>query len=182
MTPNDGWELSEELRLLQETVRRFMANDVRPAEDTVEHDTFEMPADLLEPLRKKAKDLGIWCMRTPREFGGAGLNLLGQVVVAEEAALCRMGAYVPACGAIGADPPNVIFKGTPEQIERFGIPAVETGEKSFVAITEAAGRVVDRCVRIFGSLGVSTNCPSNAGTANRGSSGSARDRPKCIAW
>lgn len=139
MTPNDSWELSEELRLLQETVRRFMANDVRPAEDAVEHDAFELPRKLLEPLQKKARDLGIWCMRTPEEFGGAGLNLLGQVVVAEEAAQCRMGAYVPACGAIGADPPNVIFKGTPEQIEKFGIAAVATGEKPFVAITEAAG-------------------------------------------
>ena len=139
MTPNDSWELSEELRLLRETVRRFMENDVRPAEDTVEHDAFELPPKLLEPLQKKARDLGIWCMRTPEKFGGAGLNLLGQVVVAEEAAQCRMGAYVPACGAIGADPPNVIFKGTPDQIEKFGIPAVATGEKPFVAITEAAG-------------------------------------------
>jgi acyl-CoA dehydrogenase len=37
-----------------------------------------------------------------------GLSLLGQAVVAEEAAKCRMGAYVPACGAFGADPPNAI--------------------------------------------------------------------------
>src|SRR5690606_5280459 len=53
---------------------------------------------------------------------------------------CRMGAYIPACGAIGFDPPNVVFYGgTQDQIERFGIPGVERGEKVFTAITEASG-------------------------------------------
>ena len=139
MPQPDSWELSEELRLLQETVRRFMENEVRPAEDQADHDAFELPEDLLKPLQAKARDLGLWCIRTPQEFGGSGLNLIGQVVFSEEAAQCRMGAYVPACGAFGADPPNVIFKGTKAQIETFALPAVETGEKPFVAITEAAG-------------------------------------------
>lgn len=139
MSAGDSWELSEELRLLQDTVRRFMVNDVQPAEERISHDAFELPDDLLLPLQKKARDLGLWCIRTPRDYGGAGLNLMGQIVVSEEAAQCRMGAYVPACGAFGSDPPNVIFKGTREQIERFGLPAVETGEKPFTAITEAAG-------------------------------------------
>ena len=139
MTNTDSWELSEELTMLQDTVRQFMVNDVQPVEDQVPHDTFELPTDLLEPLQKKARDLGLWCIRTPSEFGGAGLDLMGQIVVSEEAAKCRMGAYVPACGAFGSDPPNVIFKGSQDQIERFALPAIQTGEKPFTAITEAGG-------------------------------------------
>jgi acyl-CoA dehydrogenase len=51
-----------------------------------------------------------------------------------------MGAYVPACGAFGFDPPSVLFHaGTEEQIERYASPIAETGEKTFVAISEAAG-------------------------------------------
>ena len=116
--PLGAWELPEELRLIRETARRFMQQEVKPVEDRMPHDCYEVPPDLLEPLQEKAKALGLWCVRSPAEHGGAGLNLLGQAMVAEEAARCRMGAYVPACGAFGADPPNAIFLGTRDQIER----------------------------------------------------------------
>jgi acyl-CoA dehydrogenase len=134
------WPLSEELVLIRDTVRKFMRNDVKPAEDQVEHDAIHLPHHLLDPLQKKAKELGIWCIRSPAEYGGAGLSLLGQAVVAEEAARCRMGAYIPACGAIGFDPPNAVFEGgTRDQIERYAIPGVKSGRKVFVAITEPSG-------------------------------------------
>ncbi len=139
MLQNGAWELPEELRQLQDTVRRFMVNDVKPVEDQLEHDAFSVPREMLRPLQDKAKSLGLWCLRTPVEYGGAGLSLLGQAVVAEEAAKCRMGAYIPACGAFGADPPNVIFLGSPDQIDRYGLPAVRDGKKAFVAISEASG-------------------------------------------
>ncbi len=134
-----AWELPEELRMMQDTARRFIKNEVRPQEEKLEHDAFEMPPEMLEPLRDKARELGLWAYRTPVEYGGAGLNLLGQAVVAEEAARCRMGAYVPACGTLGSDPPNALFLGTPQQIERYGIPAVQKGKKCFVAISEPSG-------------------------------------------
>lgn len=62
-----------------------------------------------------------------------------QAVVMEEAVQCRMGGYVPACGAFGIDPPNIVFLGTPDQIERYALSAVETGEPTFVAITKPSG-------------------------------------------
>ncbi len=134
-----AWELPEELRQIQETARRFMQEQVKPVEDRLPHDCYECPEDLLAPLQDKARALGLWCVRTAEEHGGAGLNLLGQAIVAEEAAKCRMGAYVPAIGAFGADPPNAIFLGTPDQIARYGVPAVTKGKKIFVAISEASG-------------------------------------------
>lgn len=135
----DSWELSEELRQIQDTVSRFMAAEVKPAEDKLPHDAYELPQDVLLPLQKKARDIGLWCVRSPAEHGGAGLSLLGQAVVAEEAAKCRMGAYVPACGAFGADPPNAIWLGTPDQIQRYGIPGIDGGKKIYFAISEASG-------------------------------------------
>ena len=136
---NSSWELPEDLRLIQETARRFMRTEVKAAEDSVEHDAFELPAPLLDALQKKARGIGLWCVRSPAEFGGAGLTLLGQAVVAEEAARCRMGAYIPACGAFGADPPNAIFLGTAHQIEKFAVPSVRDGKKVYMAISEASG-------------------------------------------
>ncbi len=135
----DSWELPDELRQIQETVARFMAAEVKPAEDKAEHDAYELAPDVLAQLQAKARAIGLWCVRSPQEYGGAGLSQLGQAVVAEEAAKCRMGAYVPACGAFGADPPNAIWSGTPEQIQRYGVPGVQQGRKIYFAISEASG-------------------------------------------
>jgi acyl-CoA dehydrogenase len=140
-TPNPlgSWELPEELRMLRETTRRFMENEVKPAEAGEPHDAYELPVEKLRPLQAKAKALGLWCVQTPAEYGGSGLNLLGQCVVAEESAKCKMGAYIAACGAFGFDPPNIIFKGRKDQIEKYAIPAIRNGDKTFVAITEPSG-------------------------------------------
>ncbi|MBS1881403.1 MAG: acyl-CoA dehydrogenase family protein [Actinobacteria bacterium] len=135
-----AWELPDELKLLRQTVADFIAREVAPAEHGEDPDAYKLPPEKLAPLRAKAQAAGLWCLATPEEYGGGGLGMLAQALVAEEAAKCRMGAYVPACGAFGFDPPSVVFEsGTPEQIERYAVPAVETGEKTFVAISEAAG-------------------------------------------
>lgn len=134
-----AWEMPEELQMLRETARRFMKNRVLPEEDKLEHDAFTFPPDILKSMQTEARKLGLWYVQTPSEHGGAGLNLLAQCVVAEEAAQCRMGAYIPAGGAFGFDPPNIIFKGSAEQIEKYAHPVVENGDKTFVAISEPSG-------------------------------------------
>lgn len=136
---NGSWELPSELVMLQETTRRFMERHVIPEEDKVEHDAYELPADVTARLQAEARKLGLWYVQTPAEWGGAGLSLLGQCLVAEESAKCRMGAYIAACGAFGFDPPNIIFKGTRQQIEKYAVPQIEAGEKAFVAISEPSG-------------------------------------------
>jgi acyl-CoA dehydrogenase len=139
MQQNGSWEMPSELVLLQETVRRFMQKSVLPEEAKVEHDAFTLPDDALARIQAEAREIGLWCVQTPAEYGGAGLSLLAQCLVAEEAAKCRMGAYVPACGAFGFDPPNVVFKGTRAQIDRYAVPTIEAGDKTFVAISEPSG-------------------------------------------
>jgi acyl-CoA dehydrogenase len=134
-----SWELPEDLRMLQQTVRRFMQQEVKPEEDKLPHDATEMPPDVLKRLQAKARSLGLWQMQTPGEWGGAGLSLLGQAVVAEEASQCRMGLYIHAAHSFGWDLPISIFKGTKEQIDKYALPVVESGEKTFVAITEPSG-------------------------------------------
>jgi len=134
-----SWEMPQEYVLLRETVRRFMEHEVKPLEDQLPHDAYELEEDVLQRLQAKAREAGLWCFETPEEYGGAGLNLLGQCVAAEEAAKCRMGAYIAGCGAFGFDPPNVIWKGTAAQRDKYGVTAVATGQKTFVAISEASG-------------------------------------------
>ncbi|MDA8058437.1 MAG: acyl-CoA dehydrogenase family protein [Actinomycetota bacterium] len=134
-----AWELPDELQQLRKVVRDFMRHEVRPAEEPLDFDAYELPHDVLEDLQKKARAAGLWCVASPVEHGGSGMSLLAQCVVAEQASQCRMGAYTPAAGTFGWDPPNVIWKGTPEQIERYAVPTVASGGKTFVAITEPSG-------------------------------------------
>ena len=134
-----NWDLPEEYKMLRETVRRFMDKEVRPAEDQVAHDANALPPEVGARLQQRARQMGLWCMQTPAEYGGAGLNLLGQCVVAEEAAKCRMGLYFPAAGSFGQDPPKVIFRGNRQQIERYGMRTVREGLSTFVAISEPSG-------------------------------------------
>jgi acyl-CoA dehydrogenase len=138
MTSN-GWDLPEDMVMLQETARRFMRQEVKPAEDKLPHDATELPGNVLKPLQAKARALGLWQVESPAEWGGAGLSLLGQSVVAEESSQCKMGAYIPACHAFGWDPPNAIFLGRKDQIEKYAVPTLDAGEKTFVAISEPSG-------------------------------------------
>ncbi len=134
-----SWEMPQEMIMLRDTARRFMQEKVIPEEDKVEHDAFTLPEDVLARLQAEAREIGLWNVQTPSEYGGAGLPILGQCIVAEESAKCRMGAYIAAAGAFGFDPPNVIWKGNRQQIEKYGLPTAERGEKTFVAISEPSG-------------------------------------------
>ncbi len=139
-SPLGAWSLPEELVMLRDSVRRFMADVVRPLEATLPHDCPGPPPEQLATLQAKARVLGLWALQTPSAFGGAGLGVLGQVVVAEEAAKCRMGAFFPACGAFGGNPPSVLFAATPAQYEKWGRPIVEgRATRAFNAISEATG-------------------------------------------
>jgi acyl-CoA dehydrogenase len=135
-----AWELPDELVMLRDTVRRFMDAFVHPLEEKLDHDAVGLPREQLMSLQAKARELGLWALQTPAEHGGAGLGVLGQVVVAEEAAKCRMGAFFPALGAFGGNPPNIMFKASPEQFARYAQPIIDgTMSKAYTAITEPSG-------------------------------------------
>ena len=131
--------LTQELLEIRDLTRKFMSKEILPAEEKSPFDSFELPDHILLPLQDKAKSIGLWSVRAPEEYGGGGLSLLATTVIAEETAKCKMGAYVPACGATGSNPPAPILLGTQEQISKFAIPAIQDGKKAFVAISEASG-------------------------------------------
>jgi acyl-CoA dehydrogenase len=138
--PLGGWSLPPELEMLRDTVRRFVAEEVVPVEISLRGGDARLAPEALKVLQAKARELGLWALATPVEKGGAGLGVLAQVIVAEEAAKCRLGAFFPAAGAFGGDPPSVLFKGSAEQYERYGRPILEGRmPKAFTAISEASG-------------------------------------------
>ena len=138
--PTGAWELPAELVMLRDTVRRFMTAYVHPLEEKLDHDTAGLPREQLVELQSKARELGLWALQTPETHGGTGLSVLGQVVVAEEASKCKMGAFFPALGAFGGNPPNIMFTASPEQFAKYAQPIIDgTMTKAYTAITEASG-------------------------------------------
>jgi acyl-CoA dehydrogenase len=138
--PLGAWQLPDELVALGALVRRFMAEEVRPVEDGLPHDATGVDDAVLHRLQRTARSAGLWALATPVSHGGAGLGLLGQVVVAEEAAKCRMGAYFPALGAFAGNPPAVLFEASQELFARYGAPMVAGKPgKAFTAISESSG-------------------------------------------
>ena len=130
---------SEELDLLREQIKRFMREHVRPIEDKLPYNATGCSREDRQTLRSYAEELGLTRLTVPEEYGGNPVSALMRVVIAEESAKCRLGAYAPALGAFGGGPPNVIWSGTPKQIEEYGIPCVEGHKRAFVAITEPTG-------------------------------------------
>ena len=77
------YELPEELRMMKETLRRFIDNEVIPIEREA-YDGPEMVPQVREKLQARAQELGIWMIDVPEEYGGMGLGLLSRVLVWEE--------------------------------------------------------------------------------------------------
>ena len=77
--------LPEELRILKDTLRRFVNEELIPVERET-CDGEDLKPEWREKLQTRAKDIGIWMMEVPEEFGGMGLGLVPRVVVWEELA------------------------------------------------------------------------------------------------
>ncbi|MBV8321456.1 MAG: acyl-CoA dehydrogenase family protein, partial [Hyphomicrobiales bacterium] len=121
------FELPEELKLLQRTVRTFVDRELIPIEMKA-MDGPALRADVRADLERKAKDLGLWLLDVPTEYGGQGLSLLGMAVVWEE--LSRTVALPPrGPGVFGPDVKPVLFTLNTAQKEKYLFPVLR-GEKT----------------------------------------------------
>src|SRR5215468_3127122 len=77
------FELPEEIRLLRDTVRKFVDRELIPIE-MHSMDGPDLKPEFKKSLEAKARELGLWMLDTPAEFGGQGLPLLALAVVWEE--------------------------------------------------------------------------------------------------
>ena len=66
--------LSEEQRLVVDTVRGFVERELYPLETEVER-TGMVPDEVGRAIRKKVLELGFYAANIPAEFGGGGLDL-----------------------------------------------------------------------------------------------------------
>src|SRR6266508_1778564 len=128
------FELPEELRILKAGLRRFVDNELIP----VERETTvleEMKPEYLERFEQRAKELGIWQLDVPEEYGGGGMSVLARAVVWEE--LSRTIA-LPARGEgiTGPSARGILYSLTGEMKERYLLPLLRGEKKACFAQTE----------------------------------------------
>ena len=116
---------------LIDTVRRFVAERLRPVEQrTAEED--EVPPELVEEM----KALGLFGLSIPEEYGGLGLSMEDECLVALE-----LGRASPAFRSVfgtnvGIGSQGLVMFGTPEQKAKW-LPGIASGETiTSFALTE----------------------------------------------
>ncbi|MES2412465.1 MAG: acyl-CoA dehydrogenase family protein [Pseudomonadota bacterium] len=132
-----NFEIPEELRMLRESVRRFVDEELMPYESRYANDP-DIPDDLRKTLQDKAKALGFWAFDLPEDVGGGGVGYLGMCVVMEELARCT----VPSFRAPTVFTPylgSVLFSCNAEQKQKYLLPVVRGEKRTCFALTEPNG-------------------------------------------
>lgn len=124
------FELSEEQRLFRQTLREFADKEIVPVATEWER-AGRYPAEIV----RKLKDLGLFGLNVPAEYGGLGADRVSYALAFEEIARAWLGAaglfgpHSVACWLVSRH-------GTDEQQARY-LPGMATGEiRSGIALTE----------------------------------------------
>jgi alkylation response protein AidB-like acyl-CoA dehydrogenase len=128
-TPED---FTEEHRMIAETTRQFIDNEVIPRIDELEKHDWKLARELV----KKAADLGLIGANIPEEYGGLGLDQTSGALVGENIGRCA--SFATTLGAesgIGLLP--IIYFGTEAAKQKY-LPKIASGELiTAYALTEA---------------------------------------------
>ena len=123
--------LSDEQKNIQQTVRKLVENEVFPRETIIEEED-RIP----EELKEKAKELGLFGLSIPEEYGGLGLNMVDKCLVGEELGRGHSGftGFLGAHTGIGTM--GLVFAASKELKEKY-LPAMAEGDKiGAFALTE----------------------------------------------
>jgi acyl-CoA dehydrogenase len=123
--------LSDEQRMLIETVRRFIREECKPLEDEVES-CGELSQAQAQALHDRARALGLYAMNMPAECGGGGLSVVDRMLCEEQFGHTTDILIRRAFGNVYE--PLLECRG--EQVERWLLPAVQGRRTCAIAITE----------------------------------------------
>jgi acyl-CoA dehydrogenase len=112
----------EEMELLRETVRKFTDQQIRPVTRRID-DEEEVPSHILDAC----KELGLFGILIPEEFGGAGMGEMGNCIMTEEISRGSSSVAIVLGGhqCIGAM--VIMIGGSDEQKKKY-LPRMATGE------------------------------------------------------
>ena len=120
----------ETFSLLRETVRRFVDERLIPNEDRVEEED-AVPPEIIEEM----KELGLFGLTVPEEYGGLGLTSSEEIQVIYEMGRTSF-AYRSVIGTtVGIGSQGIVMDGTEEQKQEW-LPKLAEGMFASFALTE----------------------------------------------
>src|SRR5712664_3252787 len=128
-TPED---FTEEHRMIADTTRQFVDNEVSPHIDQLEQHDWKFARELV----RKAADLGLIAANIPEEYGGLGLDQTSGALVGEN--IGRSASFATTLGGeIGIGLLPIIYFGTDAAKQKY-LPKIASGELvTAYALTEA---------------------------------------------
>jgi acyl-CoA dehydrogenase len=126
---------TESFQLLKTSVQRFVLERLIPAEDDVEEND-EVPPGIVDDM----KELGLFGISIPEEFGGAGLSMAQECEVAYELGQAAL-AFRSVVGTnIGIGSQGILLDGTSDQKNAY-LPRIASGDlvMSFALTEPEAG-------------------------------------------
>ncbi|MFA8438793.1 acyl-CoA dehydrogenase family protein [Pueribacillus sp. YX66] len=115
--------ITDEMLQMKTMVRNFVENEVEPYAQQIE-DEDKIPEHLIE----KAKELGLFGMSIPEEYGGIGLNMVGKTLVLEQLGRTHNG-YVSLISAHTGIGSTGLVKLASEHLKKKYLPDMAAGNK-----------------------------------------------------
>ncbi|MEM9471638.1 MAG: acyl-CoA dehydrogenase family protein [Pseudomonadota bacterium] len=125
------FNLTEEQRMIVETTRAFVENELYPHEAEVER-TGELRRELHDDLKARAIEAGLYAANMPEEVGGAGLDTQSWVLYEKELGRANYALHWNCV----ARPSNILMACNEEQRERYTLPCVRGEKIDCMAMTE----------------------------------------------
>jgi acyl-CoA dehydrogenase len=127
-----------ELEELLARVRAYIDEEARPAEQEISDPEDVLASwDVVERLRDRARERGIFAPHMPEDWGGLGVGVLGMALISQELGAAPLAAL--GMNAMAPDEGNMhtlLLAGDDEQKERFLRPLAEGRTRSCFAMTE----------------------------------------------
>jgi acyl-CoA dehydrogenase len=133
--------ISEEARIVEDQVLRMLNEDIIPAERRYTEEQKSTPngedAQVMQELRAKAKQLGLWNLFLPDEEWGAGLSNHDYSVLCEHMGRSPLAPRVFNCQAPDTGNAEILAEfGTQEQKDRWLKPLLQGEIRSCFSMTE----------------------------------------------
>lgn len=119
--------LPEELRMLQDNLRRYVNKEMIPVERESTTEEEELKPEWKEKFQTGMKQLGLWMYDIPEVYGGQGLGILARCIIWEE--LARTIALPARHSGITGPSVRAILYDLPEELKKKYLYPVLEGKK-----------------------------------------------------
>jgi alkylation response protein AidB-like acyl-CoA dehydrogenase len=128
-----------EQELIVAMVRRFVREEILPLEQHLDPDADELAAEDRSRLVALVRDMGLFGLDIPPQYGGPEIDLVTRTLIAIEMAQHRAGLYAPCYGVFGGAGLAQLFEATEDQKQRYLHPTLKGEKKGFFGLTEPSG-------------------------------------------